>query len=91
MKKYLVIIQKAESNYGAYSPDVLGCVATGKTIEETLENMREALEFHLEGLVEEGDPLPVSRGLNFYLQQPEPIAEASDLITYLSIQLPHLI
>lgn len=91
MEKYLVVIQKAENNYGAYSPDVLGCVATGKTIEETLENMREALEFHLEGIAEEGMVFPISKGLNFYLQQPEPIAEANDLITYLSVQMPQLI
>lgn len=45
MEKYLVIVEKAPSNFSAYSPDVPGCVATGKTIDETLREMKEALEF----------------------------------------------
>ena len=58
MHKYLVVIEKAENNYSAYAPDVPGCIATGRTIEETLNNMREALQLHLEVTVEDGDPLP---------------------------------
>jgi predicted RNase H-like HicB family nuclease len=50
--EYLVVIEKAENNYGAYSPDVLGCIATAKTVEETLALLKEALEFHLEDLEE---------------------------------------
>ena len=49
--KYLVIIEKSENNYSAYSPDVLGCVTTAKTVEETLSMMKEALEFHFEGMI----------------------------------------
>src|SRR4051812_27240669 len=56
--KYMVIIEKAENNFGAYAPDVPGCISTGKTIEETLENFQEALEFHLEGTLKGGEPLP---------------------------------
>jgi predicted RNase H-like HicB family nuclease len=47
--KYLVIVDKAKGNYSAYSPEVLGCVATGATVEKTIASMKEALEFHLEG------------------------------------------
>jgi predicted RNase H-like HicB family nuclease len=90
MKKYLVVIQKAKNNYAAYSPDVQGCVATGDTIEETLKNMLEALEMHLEGLAEMGDELPISRGLSYYLQNSEPIAEEMDLITTLQVSAPQL-
>jgi predicted RNase H-like HicB family nuclease len=47
-----------DSNYGAYSPDVPGCVATGETMDEAQEYFREALEFHLDGLRRQGLPLP---------------------------------
>ena len=57
-RTYLVIIEKAENNYGAYAPDVPGCISTGATVEETLRNFREALEFHLQGTLEGGEPLP---------------------------------
>ena len=56
--KYLIIIEKANKNYSAYLPDVPGCIATGKTIEETKKNMKEALAMHLEGLSEDGIPSP---------------------------------
>jgi predicted RNase H-like HicB family nuclease len=56
--RYLVIIERAENNYGAYSPDLPGCVATGDTIEEVEQNMREAIEFHLEGMRLHGEPIP---------------------------------
>lgn len=90
MKKYLVVIQKAKNNYAAYSPDVQGCIATGDTVEETLKNMQGALEMHLEGLTEMGDDLPISRGLSYYMQNSEPIAEEMDLITTLQVSTPQL-
>lgn len=58
MSEYLVVIEKAENNYSAYSPDLPGCVATGDTKEETLRLMREAIAMHLEALKEEGLPIP---------------------------------
>ncbi|PIP18910.1 MAG: hypothetical protein COX41_05700 [Candidatus Omnitrophica bacterium CG23_combo_of_CG06-09_8_20_14_all_41_10] len=48
-----VVIEKANGNYSAYSPDLLGCIATGKTIEEVKKNMEEAVNLHIEGLVED--------------------------------------
>ena len=56
--KYAVIIEKAENNYSAYVPDLSGCVATGKTREATAQNIQEAIAFHLEGLREDGMPIP---------------------------------
>ena len=56
--EYLIIIEAAERNYGAYAPDVPGCVATGETVEECVREMREALAFHFDGLREDGDPIP---------------------------------
>jgi predicted RNase H-like HicB family nuclease len=58
MFKYPVIIEKAKDNYSAYSPDLPGCVATGHTVKETLLRMREAIEFHIEGLKREGLSIP---------------------------------
>ena len=52
--RYPVIIERSESNYSAFSPDLPGCVATGATIKETLSHMRSAIKFHVEGLKKEG-------------------------------------
>jgi predicted RNase H-like HicB family nuclease len=56
--QFAVIVEKSENNYGAWAPDLPGCVTTGQTVEETLANMREAIEFHLEGMREDGEPIP---------------------------------
>ena len=56
--RYAIVIERAEHNYGAYVPDLPGRVATGQTIEETRSEIREAIEFHLEGMREDGSPLP---------------------------------
>jgi len=56
--RYAIVIEQANGNYSAYAPDVPGCVATGATLEEVQQTMQEALAFHLEGLREEGLPIP---------------------------------
>jgi len=56
--KYLVIIERANDNYSAYLPDIPGCIATGKTVEETKKNITKALFMHLQGLAEDGLPSP---------------------------------
>ena len=58
MYRFLVVIEKANGNYSAYSPDLPGCVATGDTREESARNMREAIEMHVQGLLEDGLPVP---------------------------------
>lgn len=58
MKKYLVVFEKANRNYSAYSPDLPGCIATGTTRKEVERNIKEAMSFHLEGLKEDGLSLP---------------------------------
>jgi predicted RNase H-like HicB family nuclease len=58
MKPYLIVIEQAESGYSSYSPDLTGCVSTGKTRDEVERNMREAIEFHIDGLREEGYAVP---------------------------------
>ena len=56
--RYAVVIEKAETNYSAYVPDLPGCVATGATLEQAEAEIREAIEFHIEGLREEGLLIP---------------------------------
>ncbi len=56
--RYAVVIEKGETSYGAYIPDLPGCVAVGETLEEVKALITEAIEFHLEGMREEGTPIP---------------------------------
>jgi len=65
--RYAVVIEKAKRNYSAYIPDVPGCISTGKTVQETLNNLREALEFHFEGMREDGDKIPDPETLVDYI------------------------
>ena len=56
--KYLVVVEKGKTSYGAYVPDLPGCVAVGGTRREVLKLIREAIELHIEALREQGDPIP---------------------------------
>jgi predicted RNase H-like HicB family nuclease len=58
MARYLIVIEKASGNFSAYSPDLPGCVATGKTQGEVTQNMRQAIELHLMGMKEDHLPIP---------------------------------
>jgi len=58
MYRFLIVIERANGNYSAYSPDLEGCVATGETYEEAEQNMYEAIEMHIDGLLEDGIPVP---------------------------------
>ena len=58
VKNYSIVIEETATGYSAYSPDLPGCIATGATREEVEANMREAIEFHIEGLKEEGYEVP---------------------------------
>ncbi len=68
-RKYVIIIETGERNCSAYAPDLPGCIATGRTIEETKHNMTEAIEAHLQFIRETGDPIP------------EPTAVVADSVT----------
>lgn len=56
--RYAIVIEKADGNYSAYVPDLPGCVATGATVDETERSIREAIAFHLNGMREDGTPIP---------------------------------
>lgn len=68
--RYAVVIEKAEHNYSAYVPDLPGCVTTGATVEETKALIKEAIEFHLAGLREDGLPIPEPQSRVEYLDVP---------------------
>ena len=67
---YAVVIEQTPNNYGAYAPDVPGCISTADTPDEMLAMIREALTFHIEALIEDGDPVP------------EPTMSIDDAIAY---------
>ena len=56
--RYMVVIEKGESSWGAHVPDLPGCIAVGETREEAVRLIRETIDFHIEGLKEEGEPVP---------------------------------
>ena len=83
---YLVIIEKGAKNFSAYSPDIPGCIATGKTVEDTVRNMREAIDFHLEDLCEQGELPPEPLGWTAYADEIE--TDSGDIFTFIPIELP---
>lgn len=70
MKKYLIVIEPTQTGFSAYSPDLPGCVSTGQTREEVELSMREAIAFHLDGLREEGEPVPEPHTYSAYVELP---------------------
>jgi len=66
--RYVMIIEPGARNYSAYLPDLPGCVATGQTIDEVRERMRVAIELHLEGMREDGLPIPQPTTLADYVE-----------------------
>jgi predicted RNase H-like HicB family nuclease len=70
MKKYLIVIEPTQTGFSAYSPDLLGCVSTGRTREEVEHNMRDAIAFHLDGLREDGQAVPEPQTYSAYVELP---------------------
>jgi predicted RNase H-like HicB family nuclease len=70
MSRYAIVVEKAKSNYAAYVPDLPGCVATGATIEETERLLQEAIELHVQGLREDGLPVPEPSSVVDYVEIP---------------------
>ena len=84
---FLVTIEKGENNYSAYSPDVSGCAATGKSVKETLANIKDALKFHFEGMLEGGEEIPMPKSLNYYLENTDEIS-SEDILAHVDIEVP---
>ena len=87
--RYLVVIEKGESNYSAFSPDLPGCIATGLSVESTIDEMRSAIEFHIEGLLESGEEIPRSKGLDFYIHNSNEISN-EDILAHIVVDTPEM-
>jgi predicted RNase H-like HicB family nuclease len=70
MKRYLIVIEQTNSGYSSYSPDLPGCVSTGRSREEVETSMREAIQFHVDGLRQEGYPIPEPQASSSYIEFP---------------------
>lgn len=68
MKKYLIVVEPTQTGFSAYSPDLPGCISTGRTRQEVEQNMREAITFHLDGLREEGQAVPEPHTYSVYVE-----------------------
>jgi len=80
--KYSVVFERMPSNYGAYVPDLPGCISTGDTWQEVHEMIREAIAFHIEGLTEDGEPLPapqlsISEAMAYHIENLSEVEESS--------------
>jgi len=80
MYRFLVVIEKANNNYSAYSPDLPGCVATGSTREEAEKNIYEAIEMHVQGLLEDNLPVPESESFAEYVAIAEKPSTTSEMV-----------
>lgn len=68
--RYLVVIERGNSNFGAYVPDLPGCVAVGDSQEEVLERIEKAIQMHLDGMREDGEPIPQPSSAPVYIDVP---------------------
>ena len=90
MNQYLIAIGRTPSGYSAHCPDVPGRAAVGVTVEETVANMKEALEFHFEGMIEDGEPLPQSDGVSAYQEIAREIDSGQYLLAHVHIDTDRL-
>lgn len=70
MKRYLIVVEETQTGFSAYSPDLPGCVSTGRTREDVEKNMQEAIGLHLDGMREEGQSLPEPHSYSAYVELP---------------------
>lgn len=66
--RYAIVIEKAKDNYSAFVPDLPGCIATGETLPEVEKEIREAIRFHIDGMLEDGIPVPHPTSIAEYIE-----------------------
>jgi predicted RNase H-like HicB family nuclease len=91
MALYLIVIGRTSTGYSAHCPDVLGCASTGKTIEKVVANMKNALEFHFEGMVEDGDAIPKPGGVNSYREVMKDLDTDQYLLAHVQIDTSRIV
>jgi predicted RNase H-like HicB family nuclease len=87
MQTYLVVIAKVPTGYAAHCPEVSGCAAVGRTIDKVRANMQQAIEFHFEGMVEDGAPIPPPRGADTYQEVMKDLDVEHDLLMHVQIDI----
>ncbi len=88
-KRYLIVYEKAASNYGAFAPDVPGCASLGETLDETRRLMAEGLQFHLEMLAEDGDAIPEALTSNYDFAEEIPENGVCHcIVEWLDVEIP---
>jgi predicted RNase H-like HicB family nuclease len=85
--KYVVVIEKMGDNYGAYTPDIDGCIATGETAEQCLKNMKDAIVWHLD----DEPSIPVAKGIDYWLSQIDEIAHPHAFFTEINLETSMLV
>lgn len=93
MDKYLIVLEKSDTGFSAYSPDVLGCIATGQNLEETRTNMQSAIAFHLQEIIRDHEQVPQPRGIDSYLMALDSSEGEDFFLTYIDVQnvLPQVV
>ncbi len=94
MEKYLVVIEKSETGFSAFSPDAPGCITVGASVEATIVNMREALELYIEATVEDEHDLPIEKGVEYHIKNgllKEGEIADEYFLTQVEIELPEMI
>ena len=90
METYLIVIGRTSTGYSAHCPDVLGCAAVGKTVEEVATNMRKALKLHFEGMVEDGESIPKPGGVASYRKVMKDLDVAHYFLAHVQIDTSRL-
>lgn len=90
MASFLIVIERAENNYSAYCLDDVACVATGDTIDETLQLMQEAIALWVEYTLEDGGEIPEPKDLQYYLDSGELELAPDDILTHVTVVIPEL-
>jgi len=93
MEKYLVVIEKTDTGFSAFSPDAPGCITVGESVEDIIANMREALELYIEVAAEAGHDLPIGKGVEYHIQNgllKEGEIADDYFLTQIEIQLPEM-
>jgi predicted RNase H-like HicB family nuclease len=85
METYLIVIGRTSTGYSSHCPDVPGCASVGKTVEEVVANMKRALEFHFQGMAEDGDPIPKPGGVRSYRNVMKDLDVDQDLLAHVQI------
>jgi predicted RNase H-like HicB family nuclease len=90
-QRFLVVYEHGKRNYSGHAPDIPGCCSTGKTLKKMREMMREALEFHLEGMAEDGDEMPTPVTVSVDFKEMDEIEEGEVdhyVVEWLEIEVP---